>query len=560
MRLSDDDIRADEAQLARERAEDDARSVTAEMILAVKPDSDAGSADEPEVQDDGAEDAPPPDEDRLDHAVDNHVGEGAVQPSVAASTITPEAVRWIWPSRIAAGMLNVLAGPAGSGKSTILYDVAARLSRDGGTVLIATAEDHLSAVVRPRLEAASADLDRVHVWTAPLILPTDLERLEGRARELSAVLVTVDPLVAFLHGRIDTHKDSSVRQALAPLATMAEAIGCAVVTVIHTNKSATDDPLFRISGSGAFAAAARHVLLACADPDDEEGVRRVLAVVKSNLAEFPPPLGYRIAGVVLDADGLNIPTSRIEWGDEIPSLDPRSLLRPLPDDEERLATDEAADFLRVELAAGPRPAKEVLAAAKRLNLSAATVKRARARLGVRAKPLTDDAGRVTGWRLELPPRVPSQGINVGGEPLDPLGTTSANRPPESPGDQRTNAPQRWSPGRPDEGFICTDCGSKVHPTVGDAHRCDGQKASGAEEAASGTSHTSGRGSTAEPAPTGDELISVAAKAGWPLVSTEAGVLVEKGEWSWRPFARDAKAEELLEASRALASLQEEVSA
>lgn len=61
------------------------------------------------------------------------------------------------------------------GKSTILYDLAARVSRGGKHVLVATAEDHLAAVVRPRLEAAGADLslvdcarpERSSRWPAP---------------------------------------------------------------------------------------------------------------------------------------------------------------------------------------------------------------------------------------------------------------------------------------------------------------------------------------------------------------------------------------------------------
>jgi hypothetical protein len=95
------------------------------------------------------------------------------------------------------------------------------------------------------------------------------------------------------------------------------------------------------------------VLLAAADPTDE--ARRVLAVVKSNVAAFPAPLAYTIEPVALEG---GITTSRIAWLGEAPEVDVRTLLAP-PAGEERSLALEAAGILREILAAGPRPAREV---------------------------------------------------------------------------------------------------------------------------------------------------------------------------------------------------------
>jgi hypothetical protein len=81
---------------------------------------------------------------------------------------------------------------------------------------------------------------------------------------------------------------------LAPLSELAEESRVAVVVVIHTKKGADIDPLMRISGSTGFTGVARSVLLAADDPQDDG--RRILAVMKSNLAEYPPPLAYRLVG------------------------------------------------------------------------------------------------------------------------------------------------------------------------------------------------------------------------------------------------------------------------
>jgi len=93
------------------------------------------------------------------------------------------------------------------GKSTILYDLAARTTREGKAVLVVTAEDHLAAVLRPRLEAAGANLDLVHILIVPLTLPEGVELLARLVRDLAVALVILDPLVAFIGDGINTHRD-----------------------------------------------------------------------------------------------------------------------------------------------------------------------------------------------------------------------------------------------------------------------------------------------------------------------------------------------------------------
>src|SRR5262245_4234546 len=90
----------------------------------------------------------------------------------SAASIKPKAVRWAWHGRVPLGMLTLVVGNPGQGKSTFLIKLAACLSRgqlDGDLagepvhVGIATTEDAIEQVVVPRLIAADADLARVHV-------------------------------------------------------------------------------------------------------------------------------------------------------------------------------------------------------------------------------------------------------------------------------------------------------------------------------------------------------------------------------------------------------------
>lgn len=93
--------------------------------------------------------------------------------------VTPESVKWLFPGRIPLGKLTIVEGDPGLGKSTLLVDIAARLTIDGvmpdGThgdvigpanVVILSAEDGAGDTIRPRLEAAGADLRRAFILEA----------------------------------------------------------------------------------------------------------------------------------------------------------------------------------------------------------------------------------------------------------------------------------------------------------------------------------------------------------------------------------------------------------
>jgi hypothetical protein len=322
--------------------------------------------------------------------------------TVAMSQIKPEPVRWLWPSRIPRGAVTVLAGSPGLGKSLLSIHLAAGLSRgtlDGqlpGNVLLLTAEDSLAFSVRPRLEAAGADLSRVHVprqdqsgLDQPLLLPSQINRLRAYVDELRTALVVIDPLSAHLDAKVNSWKDQEVRQALAPLHQLADATGSAVLVVAHLNKGPSTDPLQRLGGSIGIPAAARSVLLLGRDPDDparEQTDQRVLAHVKSNVGELAPSLLLRIDAVELSSE---VKTARIRCL----GVSARGGSDLLAEPTRRGAKLEAAiEFLLDELGEGPRPASEVEARANEASISTETLKRARRTLGVTSAKSGFDGG------------------------------------------------------------------------------------------------------------------------------------------------------------------------
>ena len=314
--------------------------------------------------------------------------------------VAPERVSWLWPGRLPLGKLVVVDGDPATGKSTLSLDLAARVSTGGpwpdgadsngpGGVLLLSAEDGLADTIVPRLNAAGADLARVHALTdvpavdddgevrrVPPSLPRDVPTIERIIIEHKVQLVIVDVLMAFLSGKVDSHRDQDVRGVLHQLADMADRSSCTIVLIRHLNKAAGSNALYRGGGSIGIVGAARAAYLVARDPEDE--ARRIFAVTKCNLAVEPPSLAYRLV------DDPDNGCARIEWEDGPVEHTAASLLRIPVDDDERTERDEAADWLLGYLAdnGGQAPRKDVVKAARSAGYTEATLKRAKDRAGV----------------------------------------------------------------------------------------------------------------------------------------------------------------------------------
>jgi RecA-family ATPase len=313
----------------------------------------------------------------------------------------------LWEGRIPLGAITVLAGDPGLGKSLLSLRLAADLTHgrlihgQAGNALLLTAEDALAYTVRPRLEAAGADLTRVHAPSLtiegleePFLIPDHARRLQAMIEEREAKLVVIDPLVAFLAGKIDSWKDSSVRQALAPLSKVAEQTGAGVLVIAHLNKGSGDDPLQRLGGSIGIAAAARSVLLLGRNPNDpntERGSKRVLAQVKTNLGEPSKSLAYTITPVTVREQQA----ATIEETGLSPYSGRDLLAQPRPKSRDWRRAD-ARELLTQQLETGPKLMAELERAAESQGISRETLVRARKELGIESSK----AGR--GWIWHYP--------------------------------------------------------------------------------------------------------------------------------------------------------------
>jgi hypothetical protein len=358
--------------------------------------------------------------------VEDETRPGAI--TVRLSDVKAEAVTWLWNGRIPLGKLTILDGDPDLGKSTLLLDLAARVTRggpmpgDGATisearnVVILSAEDGASDTIRPRFDEAGGDPERVHLLTAIrradgtkdfFSLSDDIDALEEMMVKFDAALVIIDPFTAYV-GKANTWKDQEIRRVLARLADAAGRTGAAIVLLRHLNKTRSDNALYRGGGSVGIIGAARSGLLAAKDPDAPEE-KRLLATYKHNLCPQPPTLAYRLVAGKQRPD-----VGTIEWLGTDSRMAQEILADGADGPEGRGAIAEATEFLEQELGDGPRCSSEVDIAARANGISDRTLARAKKRTGVKAE--REGFGKGGRWMLRLPhddQRVPnsSKGAN-----------------------------------------------------------------------------------------------------------------------------------------------------
>ena len=314
------------------------------------------------------------------------------------------ALEWLWPGRIPLGKLTVIAGEPGTGKSTMMTNIAARLSTgagwpDGasgqccqkGDTLILSGEDDPEDTIGPRFDVNGADEHRIALLQMirnPKVqrefeLGRDIPRLEQivKTQRPDTRMVIVDPLSAYLGGT-DANDNAQLRGLLAPLAAFAAETRVAVVAITHFRKS-DGSALHRIIGSIGLVGAARMAHAVVHDPDDKE--RSLLLPVKCNIARMPDGAAFRL----INPEGSSV--ACVHWESEpIRRSVDDVLAAGVHMEYTPSATDRAVQWLRDILIDGPTRAKDVLASAENQEFSERTIRNAKKLLGVQSKRLHRD--------------------------------------------------------------------------------------------------------------------------------------------------------------------------
>jgi hypothetical protein len=313
---------------------------------------------------------------------------------ITLASVSPQPIQWLWRPHFALGKLSVLAGHPGLGKSLVTMDLAAHVSTgrkwvDGspcphGSVVLVSGEDDPGDTLRPRLDAAGADVNRIHYLRAVHDLEgergftlADVPHLAATMVKLKDCrLIIIDPVSAYLAGT-DSHKNADVRALLAPLAQMAGDFGVAILCVSHLNKG-QGDAIGRVTGSLAFVAAARAAYAVARDKEDPH--RRLLLPIKNNLGVDVSGVSYRIAETIVDGLG-GVPY--VIWDRDPVKVSADEALAPSTGGESTVA--DATEFLKDLLRDGPVPVKEIKAEATAAGITWRTVERAKADMEVIAE-------------------------------------------------------------------------------------------------------------------------------------------------------------------------------
>jgi len=323
-------------------------------------------------------------------------------------------IEWLWRTRIAYGKVIMIAGDPGLWKSQLAAYIIARITtgtpwpnNDGrpqiGNAVMLSCEDDIGDTIHPRLEAAGADLHRVHVMQAVrtdkgamrgLSLITDIRHIESYLDTNPDVrLIIIDPITAYLD-KADTHKTADVRAALMPLQTMAANRKVAVVVISHHNKSGGNGKAVNaVTGSGAFVALARASFTVIKSKNDEDVC--LFLETKNNLAKAKG-LSYRVKLKTLP-DGIEAPYIVFDEGTIDISAD-EAIGEGSPQ-RDQSQFDAARQFLIEELRNGPVPSKLLFERAAEQRISEKTLRRAQKELGVKSKKNAQFQG---GWIWELP--------------------------------------------------------------------------------------------------------------------------------------------------------------
>lgn len=361
-----------------------------------------------------------------DDAAGDHRPRGEL---ISIDQIPIEKLEWLWDYRIPLGEITVFCGKAGSGKSTLTADIAARISNgrgfvdvDGagysklataGDVILLSAEDKVGKTLRPRLLAAGADLTRLHIlrMAKDYFYLHDLDTLKNAVAVLQQTkpnfnlrLVIIDPFNSYIGGKVDVYRNNEVRAQLRPIDDWAQATNTAIIIVAHPRKMGSNDIAQMVSGSSALVELSRAVWVIGKHKDDElentETPRRIFAYEKANYV--PPHLKRSYAFNLIDHDGF----AKVEWESETIQQSANQLInthgageRGRPDDKrneaERFLTEMFFDdasgkvFTHSDGDFNYKAIRylDIKAIAENTEFSMSTLKRAKKELGITSKSI-----------------------------------------------------------------------------------------------------------------------------------------------------------------------------
>lgn len=235
--------------------------------------------------------------------------------------IEEEDIDFIWKPYLARGVVTILEGDPGLGKSYLAQMIAGSIAtgrrimspvkgapKVEGSVVYFDIENAAGNTTKPRLvqNGFKNFHGRYHVVQQPFSIDDDeaLDIVYEEMEKLKPSLVVFDTLNTYI-GKADTHKASEVAQAFGIFQQISKDFNCSVLVLRHLVKGG-GSAIYRGQGSIAFTGSARVVMSVGVDPEDTD--TRAMAITKINIGKAPQAMTFRIEGRENDK-------SEFIWGD-----------------------------------------------------------------------------------------------------------------------------------------------------------------------------------------------------------------------------------------------------
>ncbi len=186
------------------------------------------------------------------------------------SQVEAKEVNWLWKPYLANGMLGMLSGDPGAGKTYIVVAIAAAVTtghvpctgehREPADVLYLSIENSSEHVVRPRFDSLAGNAGRFHILRGSVvgngrkvetgsIRLSDLQILGDALQQTKARLMVVDPIQSYLGAEVDAHRSNETRPVMDGLSRLAEEFGCCILLARHLSKRPPEGQFTADSGA-----------------------------------------------------------------------------------------------------------------------------------------------------------------------------------------------------------------------------------------------------------------------------------------------------------------------
>ena len=292
--------------------------------------------------------------------------------------VEDDSIEWLWYPYIPFGMITMVQGYPGSGKSSMLLDILARASRgdvlpDGSRLsapvssVYQCTESGSQSITKRMLQNSGADLERISFIEGSFLTINDA-RIQRAVTESGSNILIIDPIQNFFQA--DISNAQSVRKELNEIIRFAIRNNCAVILVGHFTKKGSAEAQYQGMGSADLAAISRSILHV--KRASEGSSLRYIQQVKCNIA----PEGDDYAFELVDLGTIN-------WIGPIDREEVEELDGEAKSSRSRKLNDAISHLYNL-LSQNDLSAIETMEMMRRKGFSTATIRRAKQELGIQS--------------------------------------------------------------------------------------------------------------------------------------------------------------------------------